>query len=435
MSDIAIRVQNLSKRYRIGLKEEMHDSLVSIFTDFVTRPIKNLQRLRKLARFQEDGHDPEDIIWALKDVSFEVKRGEVIGIIGCNGAGKSTLLKILSHITEPTSGRVEMQGRVSSLLEVGTGFHPELTGRENIYLNGTILGMKRVEITHKFNEIVDFSGVEKFIDTVVKRYSSGMRVRLAFAVAAHLEPEILLIDEVLAVGDAAFQKKCLGKMGDVAKGGRTVLFVSHNMFSLQNLCTRGILLESGKIAMENDITAVIEKYLNLQGQQSGEICWASPNVAPGNERIRIKGIRIVSEDVVTGEVDIAKDFRIEVEYWNLEADSRRMVSFHLYNSMGICILTSGNLPTASPNPDPWYFRRYPHGLFRTSCTIPGHLLNDGSHSISLFINGSSIIDKIIRINDVLSFNAKDMEVMQREFTGKWVGTVRPHLDWQTTQLS
>jgi len=261
MSDIVIRVENLSKRYRIGLKEAMHDTLAGALADFVRRPVKNLRRLRRLTRFQGDGYDPEDIIWALKDMSFEVRRGEVVGIIGRNGAGKTTLLKVLSRITHPTSGRVEIRGRVSSLLEVGTGFHPELTGRDNIYLNGTILGMKKAEIDRKFDDIVEFSGVEKFIDTPVKRYSSGMRVRLAFSVAAHLEPEILLVDEVLAVGDAAFQKKCLGKMGDVAKEGRTVLFVSHNMGAIQKLCDRSILLSDGYLVLDSDTEQVVKEYL------------------------------------------------------------------------------------------------------------------------------------------------------------------------------
>ena len=243
MSDIAIKVENLSKRYRIGLKEETKDTFVGAMGSILKSPLSNLKRLKKLTQFSNDNQDHDDIIWALKDVSFEVKRGEVIGIIGANGAGKSTLLKILAQITHPTSGRVELNGRVASLLEVGTGFHPELTGRENIYLNGTILGMTKKEIDRKLDEIIDFSGVEKFIDTPVKRYSSGMRVRLAFSVAAHLDPEILLIDEVLAVGDAEFQKKCLGKMDEVARGGRTVLFVSHNMGAIGQLCNKSILIQ------------------------------------------------------------------------------------------------------------------------------------------------------------------------------------------------
>ncbi|MFQ5866208.1 MAG: ABC transporter ATP-binding protein, partial [bacterium] len=235
--DIAIKVQNISKRYRIGLKEEMRDSFAVAVLDFIKSPLKNYRKYRSLYEFEDinysaENNVTENVIWALRDISFEVPKGEVLGIIGRNGAGKSTLLKILCKVTDPTSGVAEIRGRVSSLLEVGTGFHQELTGRENIYLNGTILGMTKKEVGRKFDEIVDFSGVEKFIDTPVKRYSSGMRVRLAFSVAAHLEPEILLIDEVLAVGDAEFQKKCLNKMEHVGQEGRTVLFVSHNVTAI-----------------------------------------------------------------------------------------------------------------------------------------------------------------------------------------------------------
>src|SRR5256712_2800247 len=235
MSDIAIRVESLRKLYRIGARQERYYTLRDTLTEAVTRPFQKLSSF--LSRNGAGSRTPEaSSIWALKDVSFEVKRGEVVGIIGRNGAGKSTLLKILSRITEPTKGRARIHGRVGVLLEVGTGFHPELTGRENIYLNGAILGMKKAEIDRKFDEIVAFAEVEQFIDTAVKHYSSGMYVRLAFAVAAHLEPEILLVDEVLAVGDAAFQKKCLGKIGDVARHGRTVLFVSHNLGAINRLC-------------------------------------------------------------------------------------------------------------------------------------------------------------------------------------------------------
>ncbi len=296
MTNIAIRVENLSKRYRIGLKEEMHDTLFGAMADFVRQPIKNLRRLRRLSRFEEDGRDAEDIIWALKDVSFEVEQGEVVGIIGRNGAGKTTLLKILSRITEPTSGRAEIRDRVSSLLEVGTGFHSELTGRENVYLNGTILGMRKAEVDRKFDEIVDFSGVEKFIDTPVKRYSSGMRVRLAFSVAAHLEPEILLVDEVLAVGDAAFQKKCLGKMGDVAEEGRTILFVSHNMAAIENLCQRSILLESGSIACTGNTPSVIKLYLEtVLPPAIKQVPLAHRVDRSGNGKVRLTSFHIENE--------------------------------------------------------------------------------------------------------------------------------------------
>ncbi|BBO82780.1 hypothetical protein DSCO28_33460 [Desulfosarcina ovata subsp. sediminis] len=269
MNNPAIIIEELSKCYRIGIQES-HDSLAGAFFGFLKSPWKNYRRYRSLYRFDEleNGTGPNcqtehhDILWALKDVSVEVKEGEVLGIIGRNGAGKSTLLKILSRITEPTFGKALIRGRVSSLLEVGTGFHPELTGRENVYVNGTILGMTKKEVDSKFDEIVAFSGIEKFIDTPVKRYSSGMQVRLAFAVAAHLEPEVLIVDEVLAVGDVAFQKKCLGKMNDVAKSGRTILFVSHNMGSVGSLCQTGLWLENGGVCMQGDIQSVISAYMD-----------------------------------------------------------------------------------------------------------------------------------------------------------------------------
>lgn len=261
MSNTSVNIQNISKAYRIGRNEVANDTFIGSFVRTLTAPLKNYRNLKKLTSFS-DSNNSEDVIWALRNVSFEVKRGEVIGIIGKNGAGKSTLLKIISNITEPTSGKIEIFGRIASLLEVGTGFNPELTGRENVYLNGTILGMTKKEIDKKFDEIVEFSGVIKFIDTPVKRYSSGMKVRLAFAVAAHLEPEILIVDEVLAVGDAEFQKKCLGKMESITSEGRTILFVSHNMSAIKNLCTKAVLLKDGEIASVGYTKNVIEKYMN-----------------------------------------------------------------------------------------------------------------------------------------------------------------------------
>lgn len=265
MKEIAIKVEDLGKAYRLGSKEERADTFVGAMIDMFKAPLRNFRRLRDLNTFERVNHS-EDILWALRNISFEIKHGDVVGIIGRNGAGKSTLLKILSRIVEPTQGRVEIRGRVSSLLEVGTGFHQELSGRENVYMNGTILGMKKIEIDRKFDEIVEFSGVERFLDTPVKRYSSGMKVRLAFSVAAHLEPEILIVDEVLAVGDAEFQKKCMGKMQDVAGGGRTVLFVTHNMGAIQSLCPRGILLRHGEKVDDGPADRVIRDY--LQGMAS-----------------------------------------------------------------------------------------------------------------------------------------------------------------------
>ncbi|MBI5572116.1 MAG: ABC transporter ATP-binding protein [Desulfomonile tiedjei] len=431
MKDWVIRAEGLGKQYEIGATQARHSTLRESLTAAFTGPFRRLMTSGN----RLDNNDRVETIWALKDVSFEVKEGEVLGVIGRNGAGKSTLLKILSRITEPTEGYAEIRGRVGSLLEVGTGFHSELTGRENIYLNGAVLGMKKEEIGGKFDEIVSFAEVNKFIDTPVKHYSSGMYLRLAFAVAAHLEPEILLVDEVLAVGDAAFQKKCLGKMDDVAKEGRTVVFVSHNLASLQSLCTKGILLESGKVSMDGAIGAVMHKYLDSGKEQNGEVSWASPDIAPGDDRVRLKAVRVVIEGAVTGEVDISKEFQIEVDYWNLEPDSRRLVSIHLYTSMGVCVLTSGNVPSACLIPDPWYSRHYPSGLFRTSCAIPGFLLNDDIHSISLYINEMTANDNIIIMRDILTFTVQDTGAMRKEYTGKWIGAVRPRLHWQTTQLN
>ncbi len=265
----AIRVQGLSKLYRIGTLDDMSDTFGGAVLGFLKQPVSNYRKYRSLYNFDDvisDGtvssKNDSGILWALRDVSFDVKRGDAIGIIGRNGAGKSTLLKVLSRITHPTHGNIEVKGRISSLLEVGTGFHPELTGRENVYLNGTILGMKKIEVDSKFDEIVEFAGVERFINTPVKRYSSGMMVRLAFAVAAHLDPEILIVDEVLAVGDAAFQEKCIGKMQDATMGGRTVLFVSHNMAAVSNLCSKAIYLEEGQIVKTGECGSVIEYYLS-----------------------------------------------------------------------------------------------------------------------------------------------------------------------------
>ncbi|NUO03625.1 MAG: ABC transporter ATP-binding protein, partial [Saprospiraceae bacterium] len=252
-----IQVQNLSKRYRIGLKEKRHDTFAQQILATIKAPLENFRQLRSMSKF---GADDESVFWALRDINFEVQQGEVLGIIGHNGAGKSTLLKILSKITEPTSGEVRIRGRIAALLEVGTGFHQDLTGRENIYMNGTILGMSKKEIDRKLDEIIDFSGVETYVDTPVKFYSSGMKVRLGFAVAAHLEPEILVIDEVLAVGDAEFQKKCLGKMEDVAAQGKTVLFVSHNMMAVRNLCRQGLVLKNGSLMFHGETEAAIDFY-------------------------------------------------------------------------------------------------------------------------------------------------------------------------------
>jgi len=313
---------------------------------------------------------------------------------------------------------------------VGTGFHPELTGRENIYLNGAVIGMKKAEVERKFDEIVAFSEIEKFLDTPVKRYSSGMYVRLAFAVAAHLEPEILLVDEVLAVGDAAFQKKCLGKMGDVAKEGRTVLFVSHNLGSVMNLCSRAILLEQGRNYAEGLSSDVISQYVAMTSENRGECIWDDWRKAPGNEKVRLHAARIVSDGKVTSSVDIDKDVKVEIEFWNFKAGARLSTSIHLLDKMGIAVLASGNLPSANLIEDEWFDKPHPVGLYRTVCTLPGSFLNEGLHNINAIVL-TDVRNVEVFGRDVISFTVNDTGAMRKEYGGGWGGVVRPKLAWQT----
>jgi len=331
MSNVVIRVENLSKQYKIGAAKHRHDTL----RDHLAESFKSL--------FGRDGRrssvsGPEDTIWALKEVSFEVKHGEAMGFVGHNGAGKSTLLKILSRITEPTAGFADIRGRVSSLLEVGTGFHAELTGRENIYLNGVILGMKKAEINRKFDEIVSFAEIEKFIDTPVKRYSSGMYVRLAFAVAAHLETEILLVDEVLAVGDVEFQKKCLGKIGEVAKQGRTVLFVSHSMATVLNLCSRAILLRSGQLVHDGPAESTIKNYLAYHSSKSAQAFDNNPERS-GNGVVQLVGARILNEvNQAASHLVAGRAASFEFRYKNMTGERRRTnILFAIYNQLGVAV--------------------------------------------------------------------------------------------------
>ena len=439
MKDIAIKVENLSKRYRIGLKEETKDTFVGAMGSILKSPFGNLKKLKELITFDNEYNGSDDIIWALKDTSFEVKRGEILGIIGANGAGKSTLLKILAQITHPTSGRVELIGRVASLLEVGTGFHPELTGRENIYLNGTILGMTKNEIDGKLAEIIDFSGVEKFIDTPVKRYSSGMRVRLAFSVAAHLEPEILLIDEVLAVGDAEFQKKCLGKMKNISSKGRTVLFVSHNMPSIINLCNRGILLNDGEVIKDGQAEDVVENYLLMGGVKGGGIVWSDLQNAPGNEIARLQSVKILQDGIEgsTADVDIAKEVIIEIKYLNLQEGAQLCIGLWLDDGLGMPVLSTDNAKYVSLTEDPWWNKPHPVGLFKSICRIPGAFLNDRAYLITIYLAKfpGKLIDHIAREEHIISFNVHDSGDMRKTgIYGGWRGVVRPKLGWNTEYI-
>lgn len=336
MNSVALLTEELGKRYRIGLREEISSSLAGTLSGWVTSPLNNFKKLRRLTKFS-DSEDSSDVIWALRDISFEIPTGQVVGIIGSNGAGKTTLLKILARITHPSSGRAEIHGRVSSLLEVGTGFHPDLTGRENVFLNGAILGMSKKEIESKFDEIVAFSGVEKFIETPVKRYSSGMRLRLAFSVAAHLEPEILLIDEVLAVGDAAFQRKCLGKMEDVAQVGRTVLFVSHHMGIMQTLCERGIYLREGQVSFDGTIEEAVRTYLAYLESESGEPFRQNKHRA-GNGKVILSGASLLDDNGCQTETVIGgRPSSFSFEYENRSNESQVRLLVTIFNPLGISV--------------------------------------------------------------------------------------------------
>jgi lipopolysaccharide transport system ATP-binding protein len=429
MSDSVITVENLGKKYLIG--HQKSKGTVTLRENIVSAT-KSLFGFSKNVDSSEQAKTEE--FWALKDVSFEVKQGEVLGIIGRNGAGKSTLLKILSRITKPTTGEVCIKGRVASLLEVGTGFHPELTGRENVFLNGAILGMSQKEIRQKFDEIIDFAEVEKFLDTPVKHYSSGMYVRLAFAVAAHLESEILIIDEVLAVGDAQFQKKCLGKMGKFQNDGRTVLFVSHNLASLSKLCSKAILLVNGKKTMDGECNQVVGEYINTGREANGEVVWKDPNNAPGNEKVRLHAVRVVSDKRVTTDIEIQEYIYIEVEFWNLKSSSYLCTSIHVLDRMGTCVLASANMHSANLGVDQWFGKAHPIGLYRTVCKLPGNFLNEGMYSINAFVL-SEVVNIEVRVDEVISFTVHDTGEMRKEYSGGWIGVVRPKLAWQTELLT
>ena len=429
----AIKVENLSKCFRIGLKEDIQDTFAKTVFNFVKSPLKNYRKYRSLYKF--DDLDPNqsshssDIIWALNDVSFEVQEGELVGIIGVNGSGKSTLLKILSKISIPTRGRALIRGRISSLLEVGTGFHPELTGRENVYLNGTILGMRKKEIDGKFDEIVDFSGVEKFIDTPVKRYSSGMKVRLAFAVAAHLEPEILLVDEVLAVGDARFQEKCLKKMKDVGKQGRTVLFVSHNMATVARLCQRTILLNAGRLQIDDLSERVVHAYLHSEKATKAERQWHEISEAPGDEVIRLCSMRIRTKDGGTNEtVNIREPIGIEMEYEVLQPSYELFIYYHVFNEQGIeAFETIDNDPN-------WRKKPRPNGRYVSTVWIPGNFLGEGMYYISPGIRTLNPYVRRFRVDDAIAMQVVDNmdgQGARVDFPGKMRGVVRPLLKWET----
>jgi lipopolysaccharide transport system ATP-binding protein len=416
-----IQAENLGKRYRIGLAPQKYQTLSENITNALSAP------LRAIRRVQAPIKDALDTIWALQGVDFEVNQGQVLGIIGRNGAGKSTLLKILSRITEPTTGYVTIRGRVGSLLEVGTGFHPELTGRENIFLNGAILSMKRAEIESKFDEIVAFSEVEQFIDTPVKRYSSGMYLRLAFAVAAHLEPEILVVDEVLAVGDAEFQKKCLGKMGDVAQQGRTVLFVSHNMSAILRLTQESLVLEKGQLVLRAPSSEAVDFYLSAGNTAAGERVWDTDEIPADATPFRPIALRLHDKSGnVVDTIRSIEPFSIEMEYSLSAPLTGLRIGIYISTSRGEYVLTSFDID------DENHFDKHGSreaGHYISRCTIPSDFLNGGRYLLG--VNASSYhVRRYFMDEQALSFNVNTAGAPGMQWSEPRPGLVRPRLEWK-----
>ena len=417
-----VEITNISKSFVIAHEGQQR---YTALRDVIANKTKKIFS-RNGVRGNSNGNTKEEF-WALKDVSFSIEKGDRIGIIGRNGAGKSTLLKIISRITEPTKGQIVIRGRVASLLEVGTGFHPELTGRENIFLNGAILGMTRAEIRQKFDQIVDFAEVEKFLDTPVKRYSSGMYVRLAFSVAAHLEPEILVVDEVLAVGDAQFQKKCLGKMEDVSqKEGRTVLFVSHNMSAMQSLCNKGILLEKGELKYQGPIIETITNYLKQFTETKRKVGWNLDN-APGNDQARLLSAEVSSLNKGK-DVDFFEEgdpVELEFVFWNNKEGLTALdVTFHLLDELGhtVFVGTTSHGEVES--------KQYPKGEMKAVCIIPANLLHEGTYNIYRLLlvqNGGTVC---LELRDVVQFELIAKQEERWGWMGGKEGVVKPKLEWR-----
>lgn len=428
MSELAIQVDNISKVFRIGTREQVSDSLGGVLLDMLRSPVRNYRKYRSLYNFKDIATDDKprpDIIWALRDVSFDIREGEVVGVIGRNGAGKSTLLKILTRITPPTRGGGTIRGRVSSLLEVGTGFHRELTGRENIYLNGTILGMKKREVDQRFDEIVAFSGVEKFLDTPVKRYSSGMAVRLAFAVAAHLEPEILIVDEVLAVGDTDFQKKCINKMKQVHQQGRTVLLVSHNMPAITTLCSRAILLKDGTVVADGSPHDVVAAYMNSGLGSTASKEWSDDVSAPGGRIARLRSARVVNGSGRTvSTIPIKDEVGLEMRYTVSEPGPVMLPSYWLYNDEGTLVFASFAQHEL--------LRASQRGDYAATAWIPGNLLTAGTFFVTVTLNTRAPDTTQFDEQQVISFTVLD-GMGPGTARGDWghdlPGVVRPLLEW------
>lgn len=418
MGNPIIKIENLSKVYTLGTPPPPLSRIKSA--------VKSV--LGRTSSAPEVGL-PEQEFWALRDVSMKVNEGDVIGIVGRNGAGKSTLLKILAQITAPTSGRIEIRGRVGSILEIGTGFNPNLTGRQNILLSAAILGMREHEIHRRMDEIVDFSGVGRFIDVPVKFYSSGMYARLAFSVVAHLEHETLLIDEVLAVGDAEFQKKCVGKLHGEAASGRTVLFVTHGMASVASLCNRAILLSDGQIALDGSTDDVINAYLKKVTKLASGVSHDNVKNAPGNATFRLKRVRIFGEDGVERyRLKNSENVAIEIEYWNVRDRAKIGATIAVFDTAGTCVF--GSLSNHEPN---WHGKPRPLGLYRSTVVIPKNLMRDGRFTVVVLLWSDSYTDQQ-RFDDVAEFDVLDSGVLRGDYFGGWEGCILPKLEWSCERL-
>jgi lipopolysaccharide transport system ATP-binding protein len=426
----AISVKNIGKQYKIGAAETKfrYNMLRDVIVDTVSAPV----RLAKALIGKSDRRMNQNYVWALKDVSFDLEEGKVLGIVGRNGAGKSTLLKILSRVTEPTTGSVTVRGRVGSLLEVGTGFHPELTGRENIYMNGAILGMKRSEIDSKFDEIVDFSEVNQFIDTPVKRYSSGMYLRLAFAVAAHLEPEILVVDEVLAVGDAEFQKKCLGKMGDVAQQGRTVLFVSHNMSAILRLTQEAIVLNKGQLIMRGPTQEAVDYYLSSGQSQAGERVWDADEISTTSAPFTPISLKVKERSgKVVDTVRSTEPVMVEFEYKLSSPVTGLRVGLYVSTMRGEYVFTSFDTDT------PELYEKFDTrnaGHYVSRAELPADIFNEGRYTVG--VNASSFgVKRYFMDENALAFNVDISGAPGTQWGEPRVGPVRPRLNWKIEKIA
>lgn len=438
-----IELDNVGKRYRLGQRAaygRLTESLDRWFRAPWSRSGSTAAALdRHVATQPATNRDvPADEFWALRDVSLSISEGEVVGLIGRNGAGKSTLLKLLSRIATPTRGRVGVRGRLGCLLEVGTGFHPELTGRENVFLNGAILGMSRREIRDKFEAIVAFAEVERFLDTQVKHYSSGMFVRLAFAVAALLEPDVLIVDEVLSVGDQAFQKKCLDTMQQAAASGRTCLIVSHNLPSIVNLCSRAILLEQGRVAADGPVRPIVQEYL-AGASAGGQRSWTAQD-APGNANFRIRRVEVLQCDAAGNEwppsasVDLSRETIVRFTYESQQPGATYYCGLWLSDLHGTKILATMNAPSLTHTPDPWFGRELPAGIYQTDCIIPANFLNETRYFLSLFV-GHEVGVPVVSLPNVLAIDGHDTGAMSLEYRGSWAGPIlRPRMSWRTRPL-